>query len=475
MSLIFVDGFDTYQAPLQKWDSQIISGNGGTGMQPQILPTSGRSNGGCLFFPGPRNFFPILMLQKGFPNIATMFCGFALWIDASSANADSIILQWLDGASTQVDLRITPTGHFYFTRNGSILGTQSVNAIPFRSWHYVEVLVTIDPTAGVCTLNVDGVNSGWISLTTQNTRNTANSFTGALRIGYNIGSNAVSPSAMYVDDFYLGNTTGSFNTAFLGDVRIQGIVPTGNGTTLNYTMQAAAWAANVVKGLGQTILDSNGNLQRVTAVATDAKTGGSAPTWATVAGTTTVDNHVTWTCLGAQAQYLQIAQNPPEGSGVRLSSTSYVIGQMVWDTNGNLQLCTTAGTSSSSDNPAWNTTPSGTTTDNSVVWTNLGVGEDTYLLDSTVSDISRFTYPAVTASAIKAVVMNLRVRKDDASTRSVRGAVKSSATLGDTGTDLLLSLSYATLQGVSESDPNTSAAWTPTALNAAEFGIKTTA
>ena len=476
MSLIFVDGFDTYQAPLQKWDAQVISGNTGTALQPQILPTSGRSSGGCAYFPSRVNS-AVAMLQKNFPNVATMFCGFALFLDTSPASGDTVLMQWVDGSTTQVDLRVTITGHFYFTRNGTILGTQSVNAIPLRAWHYVEVLVTIDPSAGVCTLNVDGTNAGWISLTAQNTRATANSFVGGLKIGYNsqVSGTGFQAPNVFVDDFYLANTTGSFNTAFLGDVRIQGLVPSGNGCTLNYTMQAAAWAASTTKGLGQTILDSNSNLQRVTAVATDAKTGGSPPTWATVAGTTTVDNHVTWTCLGAQAQYLQVAQNPPEGSAVRLSNTAYVIGQMVWDNNGNLQLCTTAGTVSSADVAGWNTTPGGTTTDGTVVWTNLGPGEDTYLLDSTVSDISRFTFPAVTASAIKAAVMNLRVRKDDVSTRSVRGAIKSSATLGDTGTDLVLSLSYATLQGISESDPNTSAAWTPTALNAAEFGIKTTA
>ncbi len=464
MSLVFVDGFDTYQMVLQKWDAWLLQGFGNP---PTILPTSGRNSGGCLNF--DTSVSP-QQVQKNFPNAATMFCGFALNIDPSGITGDLIILNWTDGASVQVDLRITSSGHLYFTRSGTVIGTQSVQTLPFRSWHYVEVFVTIDPAAGVAKLNVDGVS--WLNLTAQNTRQTANSFTG----GIQIGNQNRSISLMQIDDFYLANTSGSVNTTFLGDVRVQGMVPTGNGSTLNYTMVASSWTASTTKGIGQTILDSNGNLQIVTAVATDAKTGGSAPTWATVAGTTTVDNHVTWTCLGVQSQFLQINQNPPEGSATRLHLTAYAIGTMVWDSNGNLQLCTAAGTSANNENLTWNTTPGGTTPDgSSLVWTNLGVGEDTYLSSNTVGDISRFTFPAITASSIKAAVINLRARKDDVSTRSVRGAIKSGATLGDTGTDLILSQTYQTLQGISEVDPATSAAYTQAGFNAAEFGIKTTA
>ena len=60
-----------------------------------------------------------------------------------------------------------------------------------------------------------------------------------------------------------------------------------------------SWAAATVETIGNLIVDSNGNIQRVTALtpSSDDKTGASAPTWATVVGNTTADNHVTWTLV----------------------------------------------------------------------------------------------------------------------------------------------------------------------------------
>lgn len=52
-------------------------------------------------------------------------------------------------------------------------------------------------------------------------------------------------------------------------------------------------------------------------------------------------------------------------------TSAYTAGQLVTDSNGNVQKVTTPGTSGASQ-PAWNTTVSGTTNDGSVVWTNLG-------------------------------------------------------------------------------------------------------
>lgn len=50
-----------------------------------------------------------------------------------------------------------------------------------------------------------------------------------------------------------------------------------------------------------------------------------------------------------------------------------VAGQYVIDSNGNLQQCTTAGTTNNTAEPTWNQTVAGTTTDGTAVWTLLGV------------------------------------------------------------------------------------------------------
>lgn len=51
-------------------------------------------------------------------------------------------------------------------------------------------------------------------------------------------------------------------------------------------------------------------------------------------------------------------------------STAYAVGAIILDANGNVQRCTTAGTSGASQ-PTWSTVVGNTTADNTVVWTNV--------------------------------------------------------------------------------------------------------
>jgi len=50
------------------------------------------------------------------------------------------------------------------------------------------------------------------------------------------------------------------------------------------------------------------------------------------------------------------------------ASNAYVVGNLIADSNGNIQRCTTAGTSGGA-HPTWSTTIGTTTTDNTAVWT----------------------------------------------------------------------------------------------------------
>ena len=62
------------------------------------------------------------------------------------------------------------------------------------------------------------------------------------------------------------------------------------------------WAASTAYVLGTLILDSNGNVQKVTTAGTS---GTAAPSWATTAGTTTQDaGTLVWTMVSSLASYL---------------------------------------------------------------------------------------------------------------------------------------------------------------------------
>ena len=54
------------------------------------------------------------------------------------------------------------------------------------------------------------------------------------------------------------------------------------------------------------------------------------------------------------------------------AGTTYAVGYQIVDSNNNLEQVTTAGTSGGEYPPGWNTVKSGTTSDNGVVWTNMG-------------------------------------------------------------------------------------------------------
>jgi hypothetical protein len=66
------------------------------------------------------------------------------------------------------------------------------------------------------------------------------------------------------------------------------------------------------------------------------------------------DSEITWTINSSRTAWQ--------------ANTVYSIAQVTVDTNGNLQQITTAGKSGSAA-PSWNTTPSGTTTDGTAIWT----------------------------------------------------------------------------------------------------------
>jgi hypothetical protein len=74
-----------------------------------------------------------------------------------------------------------------------------------------------------------------------------------------------------------------------------GIVAPVTAPTLFFSAYGNAWQASHAYTLTNTITDSNGNLQTVTGVTGDDKSGATAPKWAVIQGTTTTDNHVTWT------------------------------------------------------------------------------------------------------------------------------------------------------------------------------------
>lgn len=340
-------------------------------------------------------------------NKTTMTLGAALYIPLASGNSVNIgmLLGFWDGATVQTNISMTGSftvpGSFQAQRNGTNIGSPSAAVFTFNAWHYIELQVTFNGTTGAVTLKLDG--NTVLSLTGVNTIATANAYANAAFIGGNVG--------IWWDDFYVADTTGSVNNSFLGEIKVSGSLPTGNGTQMDYSSNVNTWTANAVMTKDLTISDGT-NLQRVSAVTSDAKTGATAPTWNSTLNGTTTDNHVTWTNIGTLAAYKLV---------------------------------------------------NGATSDD----------DSSYVADGIANDQARFTFASATGSAVKGVMLFARVRKDDMGVRAFRFVAKSASSQADNGTDLTVSTTWQNWSTIFENDPATGGAWTPPALNAAEFGIKT--
>jgi hypothetical protein len=129
---------------------------------------------------------------------------------------------------------------------------------------------------------------------------------------------------------------------------------TGNPPLYNDPATPTAWQATHAYTVGQTVLDTNNNVQMCTTAGTS---GGTAPAWSSVVGGTTTDSTVTWTNTGP--------------AWIWAATTAVQTNQQVRDSNNNIQQVVVAGTTGGTT-PTWSTVFGAITTDGSVSWMNFG-------------------------------------------------------------------------------------------------------
>lgn len=160
---------------------------------------------------------------------ATAFFGFAMSV-GSFTNAQAFF-GVLETATSQVNLQMLSTGAIRAARGGpagTTLGDSAAGVLVAGTYHYIEVKVIIHNTTGAVVVKVDGTTV--INLTGINTRQTANAWLDAVQYGgFNQGNTSPSPK---FDDIYICDSTGSSPTNdFLGDVRVEALLPNGDGNS----------------------------------------------------------------------------------------------------------------------------------------------------------------------------------------------------------------------------------------------------
>jgi len=194
-----------------------------------ISSTAGR------FGNGLRATGTTVSVQRTFDNQATWVVGCAVRYGAApSANISWITL--LDTAVVHCGVGITDTtGQVFAFRatTATVLGTSAL-ALTQNAWYYLELKATIgDAPTGSLTVRVNG--TAVLTLTGIDTRNAGNATANVVRLGQGGGTCQTD-----FDDIYIFDATGTVNTDFAGDCRVQAVLPTGAGATTAWTPSAGS-------------------------------------------------------------------------------------------------------------------------------------------------------------------------------------------------------------------------------------------
>jgi hypothetical protein len=215
MALLFMDGFDHFLTADASKKGWTINSN-------TINPTAGRRGGGALAFGSS-----LFTSSKPFPaNLQTVVvgCAYNPFVLGSSA-----FLSLVDGSTQQVTVGANSDGSlkvFRGANNGTLLGQTAPALYVPGAYFYLEVKAKIDPTVGTVELRINGVSV--LSLSGVNTRSTANSYVNQLYV-------VSQGSGSFLDDLYVCDISGTKNNDFLGDSRVDPLLPNADGTYSQFT------------------------------------------------------------------------------------------------------------------------------------------------------------------------------------------------------------------------------------------------
>jgi hypothetical protein len=214
MSLLFIDGFDTYTTLSEKYDT-----------------TSG-GNIGAFGRNGTNGYRGSSAFTKNIPAMQEAIVGFA-FREAGIPAGNHALVEFMDGGTVQLTVTVEATTGYIAVRRGGFSGTllQSTSSgISANVWYYLEFKANIHPTAGTWEVRLNGstILSG-----TGNTRNSSNSQLNVVRWAFGSGNRDY-------DDIYILSTAGTVNNDFLGDVKVSVLSPNGAGNYSGWTPSAGS-------------------------------------------------------------------------------------------------------------------------------------------------------------------------------------------------------------------------------------------
>jgi len=261
MALLFVDGLDHYSETFvnNKWTGSLVSGSGT--IQLTINNSFGRlGSGGARCFQNVSSNNGSVYFWRTYINRQTVVVGFAFRVESWTNNFDNAFLALYDLATVQLDIRLDTSFRPYVTRNGTTLFT-APTALALGVWNFIELKANVHSSSGYTELRLNGNVQGTFS---GNTSGSGNAYSNLARFGFNFPALATRIVDLRFDDVYLLEAdSGVGTTDFLGDCRVQTLLPSAAGTTTGMTKTGAA--ATNWQSVNETVPDTTSTVASNTA------------------------------------------------------------------------------------------------------------------------------------------------------------------------------------------------------------------
>jgi hypothetical protein len=491
MAFSFGDSFDLYAAVADAingyWDSSataVFALATGRFTGSRALTNSGGSNG-------------LSLLKSSGANDAVhhIVCAFQQ-TSVLSGSGVGIYLTLSDGATAQCTIVFRSDGAILLTSGaalGTTLATYTGALTATSTWYAFEIEVVVSNTTGSFTVRKNGNTVADFTATGLNTRNSANNYANRLTMGSQTNS-----IVGLIDDLFWRSDASS--VAWMGDIRCFTRMPASDAS-VQFSRAPTSFTQTIAGSFGTAYGGGNTTAYYIPVTANRTGTVGTVSITLNSAYTGNIKCSVFGNAAGAPATVLgsaTVVTNPSSGSCAFTfptpvavtSGTQYWIGVINDTTVSNLyQAQGTAtgshGTTTYAAFPVANPTIAGTG-DFILLssWTITPLanypyvneaqqdGATSYVYDSTAGDADFYGIGSITSTPATTIAVTTRgyMQKSDAGSRTAAVQLKSGATTVASPTLTLTTSGWQWAWRMDLTDPNTSAAWTAAAVNAAQIG-----
>lgn len=207
---------------------------------------NGRTTGSCLRTPNAGGSGGVI-LQKVFPAQQTVGTAFAFRASAIPTST-MLIAAFIDVTTTQVDLRLNSDGSLALTRNGTTLATTAAGLVIANTYGHIEMKIKVATgTSGTYDLWFNGVNK--LTSAGTNTQASGNATASTFQIGP--ATTSGTSSNYDYDDIIVYDSQATDANGFtditgpIGDCGLVWLLPTGAGTTTQWTPDSGSNYARV--------------------------------------------------------------------------------------------------------------------------------------------------------------------------------------------------------------------------------------